>query len=133
RTKRPVMQDLLVRLPATLELVLSAMLFGVVVGTATGVIAAHWRNGPVDHGARLVALIGSSVPVFWSGLIALYIFSVELPWLPGPGRLDAGFRAPEAPTGFYTIDAALAGRWDIFVNALTHLVLPSVILGWAVL
>jgi peptide/nickel transport system permease protein len=133
RTKRPVMRDLLDRLPATLELVLCAMLFGVVVGTAIGVVAAHWRNGPIDHGARLLALIGSSVPVFWSGLIALYLFSVQLPWLPGPGRLDAAFRAPEAVTGFYTIDAALAGRWDVFLNALTHLVLPSVILGWAVL
>ena len=133
RTKRPVMRDLVDRLPATLELVLSAMLFGVLVGTAIGVVAAHWRNGPVDHGARLVALIGSSVPVFWSGLIALYIFSVQLPWLPGTGRLDAAFRAPEAVTGFYTIDAALAGRWDVFANALTHLILPSVILGWAVL
>ncbi|HET7409681.1 MAG TPA: ABC transporter permease [Paracoccaceae bacterium] len=133
RTKRPVMEDLLVRLPATLELVLSAMLFGVVVGTTIGVIAAHWRNGPVDHGARLVALIGSSVPVFWSGLIALYIFAVELPWLPGAGRLDPAYPAPEAVTGFYTIDAALAGNWEVFLDALTHLVLPSVILGWAVL
>lgn len=133
RTKRPVLRDLMDRLPATLELVLAAMVFGVVVGTALGVIAAHWRNGPVDHGARLLALIGSSVPVFWSGLIALYIFSVQLPWLPGPGRIDAVFRAPEAVTGFYTVDAALAGRWDVFANALLHLVLPAIILGWAVL
>lgn len=114
RTKRPVMRDLLDRLPATLEIVFAAMIFGVVVGTAIGVVAAHWRNGPVDHGARLVALVGSSVPVFWSGLIALYLFSVQLAWLPGPGRLDPGFRAPEGVTGFYTIDAALEGRWDVF-------------------
>ena len=59
RTKRPVMRDLLDRLPATLEIVFAAMIFGVVVGTAIGVVAAHWRNGPVDHGARLVALVGS--------------------------------------------------------------------------
>lgn len=133
RTKRPVMRDLLDRLPATLELVFAAMAFGVVVGTVLGVVAAHWRNRAADHGARLLALIGSSVPVFWSGLIALYLFSVELPWLPGPGRLDAAFRAPDAVTGFYTVDAALAGQWDAFRNALTHLVLPAIILGWAVL
>ncbi len=133
RTKRPVLRDLLDRLPATLELVFAAMVFGVVVGTAIGVVAAHWRDGPVDHGARVVALIGSSVPVFWSGLIALYVFSVRLPWLPGPGRLDAAFRAPDGPTGFYTVDAALAGQWDVLANALAHLVLPAIILGWAVL
>lgn len=133
RTKRPVARDLLDRLPATLELVTAAMLFGSVLGTALGVAAAHWRNGPVDHGARLVALIGSSVPVFWSGLIALYVFSVELAWLPGPGRLDPALARPPEVTGFFTIDAALAGQWATFQNALAHLVLPATMLGWAVL
>ncbi|HUS55540.1 MAG TPA: ABC transporter permease [Thermohalobaculum sp.] len=133
RTKRPVLRDLLDRLPATLELVLCAMTFGSLVGTALGVAAAHWRNRLADHGARLVALIGSSVPVFWSGLIALYVFSVQFSWLPGPGRLDPALRPPETVTGFYTIDALIAGDWVIFQNALAHLVLPSVMLGWAVL
>ncbi|MDX6748190.1 ABC transporter permease [Geminicoccaceae bacterium 1502E] len=133
RTKRPVMRDLLDRLPATLELVISAMLFGSLAGIAIGVVAAHWRNGPVDHGARIVALIGSSVPVFWSGLIALYVFSVQLSWLPGPGRLDPALKPPETVTGFYTVDALLAGEWATFANALSHLVLPAVMLGWAVL
>ncbi|GMG85074.1 ABC transporter permease [Paralimibaculum aggregatum] len=133
RTKRPVMRDLLDRLPATLELVFSAMLFGSVTGIALGVAAAHWQNGPADHGARLLALIGSSVPVFWSSLIALYVFSVQLGWLPGAGRLDAAIRPPESVTGFLTVDAALAGDWHAFGNALGHLVLPSVMLGWAVL
>lgn len=82
RTKRPVMRDLMERLPATLELVVSAMLVGSLFGVALGVVAAHWRNGPADHGARLFSLIGSSLPVFWSGLIALYVFSVQLSWLP---------------------------------------------------
>jgi peptide/nickel transport system permease protein len=133
RTKRPVMRDLVDRLPATLELVLSAMIFGSLAGITLGVVAAHWRNGPVDHGARLVALIGSSVPVFWSSLIALYVFTVQLPWLPGTGRLDAALPRPETVTGFYTVDAALAGDWVVFANALSHLVLPSIMLGWAVL
>ncbi|MDF1586260.1 ABC transporter permease [Marinimicrococcus flavescens] len=133
RTKRPVMRDLLDRLPATLELVISAMLFGTLAGMAIGVLAAHFRNGPVDHGARIVALIGSSVPVFWSGLIALYVFSVQLSWLPGPGRLAPALKPPETVTGFYTVDALLAGEWGTFANALSHLVLPTVMLGWAVL
>ncbi len=133
RTKRPVMRDLLDRLPATLELVFAAMVFGSVAGTAIGVVAAHWRNGPIDHGARLVALIGSSVPVFWSSLIALYIFSVKLAWVPGPGRLDAALAAPPPVTGFYTVDALIAGDWGTFLNALSYLVLPAIMLGWAVM
>jgi peptide/nickel transport system permease protein len=133
RTKRPVMRDLVDRLPATLELVLSAMVFGSVVGVFIGIVAAHWRNGPIDHGARLIALIGSSAPVFWSGLIALYIFSVQFSWLPGAGRLDPALSPPETFTGFYTIDALVAGDWPLFKNAALHLVLPTVILGWAVL
>lgn len=133
RTKRPVMRDLTDRLPATLELVISAMIFGSLTGVALGVVAAHWRNGPVDHGARLVALIGSSVPVFWSSLIALYLFSVQLGWLPGTGRLDAALRPPPQVTGFLIVDAALAGDWAVLGNALAHLVLPSMMLGWAVL
>lgn len=133
RTKRPVMRDLLDRLPATLELVVSAMLFGSIFGIAIGVVAAYRRNGPVDHGARLVALVGSSVPVFWSGLIALYVFSVQLRWLPGPGRLDPALRPPETITGLYTVDALMTGDWAVLANALSHLLLPSVMLGWAVL
>jgi ABC-type dipeptide/oligopeptide/nickel transport system permease component len=133
RTKRPVLRDLLDRLPATLELVLCAMTFGCLIGAALGVAAAHWRNRLADHGARLVALIGSSVPVFWSGLIALYVFSVQLSWLPGPGRLDPMLRPSETVTGFYTLDALIAGDWVVFQSALAHLLLPTVMLGWAVL
>ena len=133
RTKRPVARDLIERLPATLELVAGAMIFGTVVGVALGVVAAHWRNGPIDHGARLVALVGSSVPVFWSGLLALYIFSVQLGWLPGAGRLSPALRPPPTATGFYTIDAALAGQWAVMADAAAHLALPIVMLGWAVL
>ncbi|MEM8853193.1 MAG: ABC transporter permease [Pseudomonadota bacterium] len=133
RTKRPVSRDLLERLPATLELVVAAMLFGSVVGTGLGVVAAHFRNGVIDHGARFIALIGSSVPVFWSGLLALYLFSVELSWAPGPGRLDPALPRPDGPTGFYTIDALLAGNWAVFSSALAHLALPAIMLGWAVL
>ena len=133
RTKRPVLRDLTDRLPATLELVTGAMVFGSVLGVALGVVAANWRDGPVDHGARLLALVGSSVPVFWSGLLALYVFSVRLPWLPGAGRLSPALAPPPTTTGFYTIDAALAGQWNVAADAAAHLLLPVVMLGWAVL
>ncbi len=133
RTKQPVAQDLLERLPATLELVIAAMLLGSTTGIVLGVLAARFRDRVIDHAARLWALIGSSTPVFWSGLIFLYIFSVVLGWLPGPGRLDARATPPEGLTGFLTIDALLIGDMGLFWDALHHLMLPALVLGWTVM
>lgn len=133
RTKRPVTQDLSERLPATLELVIAAMIVGVFGGVTLGVVAAHYRDRSADHAARVAALLGSSVPVFWSGLLMLYVFSVVLGVLPGPGRLDPRLTAPPGVTGFYTVDALLAGDWPAFLDALRRLVLPATVLGWAVL
>lgn len=133
RTKRPVIDDLLDRLPATIELTVAAMIFGTVIGVGLGVFAAQFRDGPFDHGARLLALFGSSLPVFWSGLIVLFVFSVELGWLPGPGRVDARLPLPPAVTGLLTVDALIAGDGRVFFDALRHLVLPAAVLGWAVM
>jgi peptide/nickel transport system permease protein len=133
RTKRSVAENLLDRLPATLELTFAAIVFGTAMGITLGVFAAKFRDHPVDHGARLVALLGSSLPVFWSGLIVLYLFSVQLDWLPGPGRLDTRSVAPPYVTGMFTIDTLLAGDLAKFGEALRHLLLPSMVLGWAVM
>ena len=133
RTKRPVAQDLVERLPATLELVISAMIFGSIAGITLGVMAAKFRDTIVDHTIRFFALLGSSTPIFWSALIMLYIFSVQLDWLPGPGRLDARTLPPPTITGFYTIDSLLSGEFATFREALTRLFLPSLILGWTVI
>jgi len=133
RTKQPVTTDLMARLPATLELVIAAMLVGSAVGIALGVLAARFRDRPFDHLSRLFALVGSSLPVFWSGLILLYIFSVKVDWIPGPGRLDARTTPPETVTGFFTIDSLLAGDLGTFAEALHHLALPALVLGWAVM
>lgn len=133
RTKQPVARDLLERLPATLELVIAAMILGSTTGIALGVVAARFRDRGIDHAARFWALIGSSTPVFWSGLILLYIFSVVLGWLPGPGRLDARSGLPDGMTGFLTVDALLLGDMGLFKDALHHLVLPALVLGWTVM
>jgi peptide/nickel transport system permease protein len=132
RTKQPVAQDLLKRLPATLELVIAAMLVGSITGITLGVVAANFRDRIADHFARLFALLGASIPVFWSGLILLYIFSVSLGWLPGPGRLDPRSEAPPFITGMNTIDALIAGDFAKFRDALAHLALPALALGWTV-
>ena len=133
RTKRQVAADILDRLPATLELVVAAMLLGTLVGIGLGVLAAHSRDRLPDHAARLFALLGSSMPVFWSGLILLFLFSVRLHWLPGPGRLDPHAAPPPDLTGFLTLDTLAAGDLAGFLDALWHLVLPAFVLAWAVM
>ncbi|GAB5469311.1 MAG: ABC transporter permease [Rhodospirillales bacterium] len=132
-TKRPVAQDVLYRLPATLELVIVAMAIGAVVGIGLGSLAAYFRNSPIDHAARFFALFGSSLPVFWVGLFLLYILSVQLGVLPGPGRVNARLALPPQVTGFLTVDALIAGNLKVFFSALSHLILPACVLGWAVM
>jgi peptide/nickel transport system permease protein len=133
RTKQGVGLDLMQRLPATLELVIAAMLVGSLVGVTLGVVAARYRDRAADHAARLFALVGSSLPVFWSGLILLFVFWYRLGILPGPGRLDTRSLAPPHVTGFYTIDSLAAGNLAIFAETLAHLILPACVLGWAVM
>jgi peptide/nickel transport system permease protein len=132
-TKQPVVDDLRDRLPATLELTIAAMMVAVVGGVLMGVLVAIRHNKLTDHAGRLFSLLGSSVPVYWSGLVLLLIFSVRLGWLPGPGRLDSRSVAPTDRTGFYTIDSLLDGDVDKFWEAVQHLVLPAVVLGWGVM
>ncbi|HEV7416486.1 MAG TPA: ABC transporter permease [Tianweitania sediminis] len=132
RTRQPVAHDLLLRLPATLELVISAMLLGTFFGVTLGVLAARFRDGMIDNLARLFALVGASAPVFWSGLVVLFVFSVQLGWLPGPGRIDSRAVAPPFVTGFFTVDTLLAGDWAGFRSVLLHLILPASVLGWTV-
>ncbi|WP_137389449.1 ABC transporter permease [Rhodoligotrophos defluvii] len=131
-TKRPVAQDIGERFPATLELVVWAMIIGGSGGILLGVLAAYYRDTPIDHGARLFALIGSSMPVFWVGLGLLYLTSVKLGILPGPGRLDARLTPPPFVTGMVTIDALLAGQFRTALDAAYHLILPAFVLGWTV-
>ena len=131
-TRRPVAQDVMYRLPATMELVIAAMLVGATIGISLGVLAAYFRNTVIDHMARVFALFGSSIPVFWLGLALLYVFSVQWGILPGPGRLDARATPPPMVTGFMTIDTLLAGDFRLFLDAIWHLILPAFVLGWAV-
>ena len=133
RTKRPVSEDILERLPATLELVFAAMIIGSLMGLLLGSLSAYYQNRWIDNASRLFALFGSSMPVFWSGLIILFIFSVKLSIFPGPGRLEAGASGFPFVTGMFTIDALITGNFDKFFDAFSHLILPACILGWAVM
>ncbi len=130
-TANPVLADIARVFPATLELATVATLLGVVLGVPMGVAAAVRRGRVLDHAIRLVGLVGYSVPVFWLGLVGLLIFYAKLDWVAGPGRLDVFYDGLVEPvTGVILIDAALAGEWDVFWNAVSHLILPASILGY---
>ncbi len=131
-TRQSVTHDLWQRLPATLELTFVALALGVTIGLALGVLAARTRNRMPDHLSRFFALIGSSMPAFWAGLILLFIFYAKLGWLPGPGRIDPRGIAPDKVTGFYTVDSLLMGDFELFKDSVMHLVLPASVLGWGV-
>jgi peptide/nickel transport system permease protein len=133
-TQRPVWEDIREFLPATLELTLAAILIAISGGLVFGIMAAVSHNRWPDHLVRLLALLGSSLPVFWLGLIALQVFYVRLKVLPGPvGRLDPAMTPPPTVTGMYTVDALLHGDLETFWDAVRHMILPATVLGYFVM
>ncbi len=130
-TANPVAEDIRRVFPATLELATVATLFGVLLGVPMGVLAAVYRGRWPDQVIRVLGLLGYSIPVFWLGLMGLLLFYGILDWLPGPGRLDFIYDGLVDPvTGVLLLDSAMAGEWEIFWNAASHLVLPASILGY---
>ena len=130
-TSQPVLTDLLRVFPATFELATIGIIFGVVLGVPAGVMAAAVKGRWPDHVIRVVGLFGYSVPVFWLGLVGLFVFYGKLGWVSGTGRLDVFYQGVVTQrTGAILIDSALDGNWEIFANAFSHLVLPASILGY---
>ena len=129
-TARPVMDDILRFFPATLELATIATLLGIFLGIPMGVLAAVNKGRWPDHAVRIFGLLGYSVPVFWLGMVGLLVFYAKLGWVAGPGRLDVFYDdIVTSTTGVILIDSAIEGEWDIFWNAMSHLILPAAILG----
>jgi len=130
-TNRPVLEDILRFFPATLELATIATIIGVLFGVPLGVAAAVYRDRWPDQVARVLGLVGYSVPTFWFGLIGLLVFYGILGWVGGPGRLGVFYEDVVRPvTGVILIDAAIAGEWEVFWNAVSHVVLPASILAY---
>ena len=130
KTQNPVTYDLKEFLPATIELSIASLIFAVVVGLPMGIISSLKPGSIIDQITRVIALLGASMPPFWSGLIVLFIFYYKLRWLPGPGRLDARMTAPPITTGLILPDSLIAGNIQAFWNSASHLILPAIILGW---
>lgn len=130
-TTNPVLDDIQRSFPATLELATCGILIGAGFGVPLGVWAAVRRGGVADHAVRVMGLVGYSVPIFWLGLMALVLFYARLGWVSGPGRIDVAFEYSfERTSGLMLLDAARAGEWEAFRNALSHLVLPAGLLGY---
>jgi peptide/nickel transport system permease protein len=130
-TGKPVLRDIADFFPATVELATAAILIGVLAGIPAGVIAAAYHRRWPDHLLRFVSLAGYSVPVFWLGIVGLAVFYARLGWVAGPGRIDVAYQyAIDRVTGLMLVDTLIAGSFDAFVDALRHLVLPAVILGY---
>jgi peptide/nickel transport system permease protein len=130
-TSNPVMQDIRRAFPATIELATLGTILGAGLGVPLGVWAAVRRGGLADQAVRVMALIGYSVPIFWLGLMALLVFYARLGWVAGPGRIDVVYEFTLTPvTGFMLLDTAMAGEWEAFGNALSHLILPASLLGY---
>lgn len=128
-TGHDVTTDLAQYLPATLELVLLAMLFAVLVGIPIGMLAAIRRNRWLDHLTRVLAVSGMALPEFWVGLLLLLVFSGWLGWLPTGGQLSVATAPPPPLTGMVLLDALLEGRFAVFVEALRHAILPVFVLS----
>lgn len=132
RTGQSVINDIAHVMPATIELATFAIIFGAALGIPLGIIAAVRRNRPTDHIIRVLTLLGHSMPIFWIGMIALIVFYAALGLVGGGGHMaDYNIGLVSERTGFLLIDAALAGDWDVFKDALNHLVLPASILGYS--
>jgi ABC-type dipeptide/oligopeptide/nickel transport system permease component len=133
-TGLPVREEIVTRLPASLELVLASLLFAVTIAIPLGIAAARRPNSWVDHACRLVTTAGVSLPTFFTGLLLAYLFYFVLGWAPSPiGRLDPYLTAPPTVTGFYTLDSLIARDVKLFFASASQMILPVLTLGIFVL
>ncbi len=129
-TGQPVGHEIKTRLPASAELTLLGLIVAMVIAVPLGIMAATRPNSLIDHACRVISTAGVSLPVFFTGLILVYVFYYLLGWAPAPlGRIDVFFSPPPNITGFYLIDSLLAGQGETFMAALKQLILPALTLG----
>ena len=127
-TRESVLSEFATLFPATIELALCAILFALLLGIPAGILAAVKRNSVLDHGVMGAALTGYSMPIFWWGLLLILLFSVQLDLTPVSGRISVQYFI-EPTTGFLLIDSLLSSDKGAFLSALSHLILPTIVLG----
>ena len=127
-TKKPILDEFLALFPATLELSLCAIILAVAIGLPMGMLAAVRQGSILDHGVMTLSLTGYSMPIFWWGILLIFLFSGILGWTPVSGRISLLYYF-EPVTGFMLIDSWLSGQKGAFSSALSHLILPTIVLG----
>jgi dipeptide transport system permease protein len=129
-TGQPVITDIAQRLPASAELTLLGLIISIAIAVPLGITAAVKQGSIIDHACRVIATAGVSLPVFFTGLILVYVFYFILGFAPAPlGRLDIFYSTPPHLTGFYLIDSLIAGDVEVFSAALSQLILPAATLA----
>lgn len=128
-SRRPVATDILQRLPATLELTFASLMISILLGVPLGVVSALNHNTWPDYILRVFSVLGIAVAAFWFAIMLQLFFAMDLGWLPLRGDLTSTMARPPRVTGFLSLDAPLAGRWDVYFDHLRHLVLPAVTLS----
>ncbi|WP_242976089.1 ABC transporter permease [Desulfosporosinus sp. FKB] len=125
-----VAQDFATRFPATLELTLVSMFIAVCFAIPVGVISATRKNSAVDHVSRVLSLLGAAIPIFWLGLVLIYIFYAKLGWSPAPmGRIGQDINPPTHLTGLYILDSLLTGDMVALKESISHIILPAICLS----
>jgi dipeptide transport system permease protein len=127
-TKQPVLSEFLTLFPATIELSVCALLIALLIGLPAGIVAGVRRGSAFDHSVMAVSLTGYSMPIFWLGLMMIILFSGFLQWTPVSGRISLVYWI-EPVTGFLLIDTLLSGEKGAFASAVSHLILPSIVLA----
>ncbi len=127
-TSEPVVSEFVTLFPATIELAVAAIIFALLLGIPAGILAAVRRNSILDQGVMGISLTGYSMPIFWWGLLLILLFSVQLGWTPVSGRISVQYYV-EPVTGFLLIDTLLSDEKGAFWSALSHLILPTIVLG----
>jgi dipeptide transport system permease protein len=127
-TQQPVADEFMTLFPATVELSVTAMILALLIGLPAGIIAGVRRGSIFDHGVMTISLTGYSMPIFWWGLLLIILFSGTLGWTPVSGRISVLYFF-EPVTGFMLIDSLLSGQPGAFKSAVSHLILPAIVLG----
>jgi peptide/nickel transport system permease protein len=130
QTTQPVIEDLAVRFPATLELVTFSLLLALAIGIPCGIVSARRQRNTLARIAEFYGLVAGGLPDFWLALILIYVFYNLLGWVSSPiGRIDVLLVPPRTITGFYTIDGVIDGDWPAVRSAFAHLITPVLTLG----
>jgi len=129
-TGHTVAEDMLTRLPATVELALFALAIAILVGVPLGIASAVWRGRIIDHITRVITLAGAAMPLFWLGLLVIYLFYFQLDIAPAPtGRIGSDVNPPTPVTGMYVLDSVLSGDVVALGSSLAHIIWPAMVLA----